>query len=126
MKYIFLFLIISLLFSCKQKPKAQLEINFTSWNKTNYSELKLFNLTKVPIIYSAHESENMTFRNVHCVSPNKFIFKSIDTGNYIGLLQIEKDGALFSVDIYPLHLNPGQNILTKELNLGEVSLPPNK
>ena len=123
MRFIYLSFLLSFLFSCKEKKNAQLEINFTSSNKTVYTELRSFTLTKVSTTFSNYRPEQVTFKNIHCVSPNKFFFESLDTGNYIGLLQFEYNGTIANVDIYPLHLNMGRNVLAKEVNLGEVSLP---
>ncbi len=73
--------------------------------------------------YSNGKLEQLTFKKVHCVSPNRFVFRSLDPGNYIGLFQIIKEDRVYNIDIYPLKLKKGNNIITEELNLGYSSLP---
>jgi hypothetical protein len=64
----------------------------------------------------------LTFKNIDCISPNKFILNSLDTGIYFGLIEMNNNGK-FYLTIDSIQINPGRNIINKELNIGSISLP---
>lgn len=119
MKIYFLYFIIITLLSCGQNENSQLQINFTSPNRDTITELKSFYLTSLPI---KQNEKSIVFQNVKCLSPNKFMFKSIKNNTYIGLLTIDKNGLIYNITIDSIRIIDGTNIISKEVNLGHVEI----
>ena len=115
-KYI---LIISLtaLFACGQKDNSSLELNFTSKNPDVVQELKAFYLTSLTT-----KNKTITFKNTKSNTANRFVFEHLSNDLYIGLLQIEKNGAIYNISIDSIKINNGKNTISKEINLGTVQL----
>ncbi len=122
MKRYFILLSLSVLFGCSTKFDSSLELNFTSQNRESFNFIKSFYLTANDGLYP-EEVKRQIFQNIKCESPNRFILKNIKPGLYFGLMQIEnKSGQVFNIFFDSISINHGNNHLTKELNLGSVSL----
>jgi hypothetical protein len=121
MKY-FLFLLWSfILFSCSNKHETTLELKFTSKNNNTIADLKSFYLYNIDASKVGYK-RNQSFKNVKCVSPNKFLLNGVKTGLYIALMQIEDKSGTYNITIDSVLIKPGENHLTKEINLGSVTL----
>ena len=116
-KYFFTLLTVVFV-SCNAKHKSILEMNFTSRNIDTFQEVKSLFLNSL-----TERKKPIGFSNIKCSSPNKFIFKDLEKGLYIGLLTIEKENRVYNISIDSIAIKEGKNIITKELNLGTVKLP---
>ena len=121
MKY-FLFLLCSFsLSSCSDKHDTTIELKFTSKNNDTIAKLKSFYFTNIDAS-KVEDIRNQSFKNVKCESPNKFLLKGVKTGLYIALMQIENKSGTHNITIDSVLIKPGENHLTKEINLGSVKL----
>ena len=119
-KYL-LILILLISFSCAQKQGPKLELSFSSKNGNVIKEIIAFHLTRITAS-SDTRPKTFSFSNVKCVRSNKFVFNSIDTGLYIGLLKIEKNGVIYNISVDSIAIKSGVNIISKEVNLGTIKL----
>ena len=115
-KYFIIWIFISL-FSCKGANNTSLEIYVTSINNTSLTELKALYLTDL-----VNPKKSISFKNIHCVRPNYFLFKNIPAGEYYGVINIEK-GARYYIDLGNIIIKQGSKKNTEEINLGTVKLP---
>lgn len=100
------------IFSCSPKL-SQLEINFTSKNKDTITEVKALFLNELPILPSAKKK---SFTNIKCITPNKFVFTSLQQGKYYGLMQIEYRGSLYNITIDSINIDSSKNKIYKEIS----------
>ena len=115
-KYILTLFLITL-FSCGKKNISSLELNFTYKNSDIIPELKAFYLTSLTT-----KNKIITFKNVKAKTPNGFVFEHLSSDLYIGLMQIEKNGAIYNISIDSIQIKDGKNTISKEINLGTVRL----
>lgn len=114
--FLFAFLLCAI-FSCGQTNHSSLELNLTSKNQDIYQKTKVFYLTSL-----TKEKNVISFENIQSVSRNKFIFKPLKNGLYMGLVVVEKDGALYNIYIDSIRIKNNENIIFKEINLGTIKL----
>jgi hypothetical protein len=118
--YLFLLYFFTLL-SCNNKHDSTIEMRFTSKNNDTITELKSFHLTNIDASKVANK-RNHSFQNVKCEVPNKFLLNGVNTGLYIGLIQIESKSGTYNITFDSILIKPGKNYLTKEINLGTIKL----
>ena len=122
------FLILFIFFGCGEKHNARLQISITSRNGDTIQQLKdLYLQSTDQHEYKKSQAENRKmksfyYKNVSTETPNKFSIVSIDAGNYFGYFSINKNGAEYKIAIDSIHIRPGLNHLTKEVNIGNVKL----
>ena len=121
MKYFLLLLYSFILFSCRNKLDTTLELNFTSKRENTITKLKAFYLTNIDAS-KIEGIRNQSFKNIECETPNKFLIKGVSTGLYIGLMQIEDKSGTYNITFDSILIKPGNNYLSKEINLGSVKL----
>ena len=105
-------------FSCKQKYDSKLEINFTSKSNDSVQEMKSFQLTSL-----TEMNKTISFTSPKSIAPNKFIFEHLKNGLYIGLICLEQKGSVYNISMDSIVIKNGENVISKELNLGTVKLP---
>lgn len=112
------FLIAALLFmvSCKNQDKSFLELTVTSRNKDTFVELKAFYLTS-----HTDSIKSVSYKNINCVAPNKFVFKNLEVGTYIGLIDID-NGTRYYIDLGSIYIGKRENKISREINLGTFKL----
>lgn len=128
MKNVICFLFMLTFFACNEKYNAELEISFTSESDDMIQELKEFNLQSIdPLEYKKSQIEkrkikSFYFKNISTKTPNRFLIESIDTGKYTGNIAINHMGREYNITIDSIHIRPGLNNLSKEINLGTIKL----
>jgi hypothetical protein len=114
----FLFLLITVVFiSCNTNNKSTLELNLTSRNTDTFQDIKSFYLTSLTQL-----NKPIGFSSIKCSSPNKFNFKGLENGLYVGLLTIEKENSVYHINMDSIDIKDGENIINKEINLGTIKL----
>jgi hypothetical protein len=93
-------------------------MNFTSRNTDTFQEIKSFYLTSL-----TQTNKAIGFSSIKCSSPNKFIFKGLENGLYVGLLTIEKEKRVCNIYMDTIIIKDGKNVINKEINIGIKELP---
>jgi len=113
-------------FACNEKHNAELEISFTSESDDTIQELKEFYLQSIdPLEYKKSQIEKRKIKSFYLTNfstktPNRFLIESIDTGIYTGNIAINNMGREYNITIDSIHIHPGLNHLSKEINLGTI------